>query len=76
MIDARSAPLRAPAQRESYEATSIREQLAFELEGALLSANWYFHLFHDTTNIERARLAVRTQLSREATPTGLSQIEI
>ena len=52
------------------------QQLAFELEGALLSANWYFHLFHDTTNIERARLAVRTQLSREATPTGLSQIEI
>ena len=52
------------------------QQLAFELEGALLSANWYFHLFHDTTNIERARHAVRTQLSREATPAGLSQIEI
>jgi AcrR family transcriptional regulator len=46
-------------------------QLAFELEGALLSANWYFHLFHDATNIERARHAVRTQLSREATPAGL-----
>ncbi len=47
------------------------DQLAFELEGALLSANWYFHLFHDNTNIERARHAVRTQLSREATPSGL-----
>jgi AcrR family transcriptional regulator len=46
-------------------------QLAFELEGALLSANWYFHLFHDATNIERARDAVRTRLSREATPAGL-----
>lgn len=31
----------------------------------------YFHLFHDVTNIERARQDVRTQLSREATPAGL-----
>lgn len=46
-------------------------QLAFELEGALLTANWYFHLFHDTNNIERARHAVRTRLSRESTPAGL-----
>jgi AcrR family transcriptional regulator len=49
-------------------------QLAFELEGALLTANWYFHLFHDATNIERARHAVRTRLSSEATPAGLSQL--
>lgn len=46
-------------------------QLVFELEGALLSANWYFHLLHDTTYIERARHAVRTRLSRETTPAGL-----
>ena len=52
-------------------ADSDSRQLAFELEGALLSANWYFHLFHDDTNIERARHAVRTRLSREATPAGL-----
>ena len=52
-------------------ADSDSRQLAFELEGALLSANWYFHLFHDATNIERARHAVRTRLSREATPAGL-----
>jgi AcrR family transcriptional regulator len=49
-------------------------QLAFELEGALLTANWYFHLFHDATNIERARHAVRTRLLSEATPAGLSQL--
>jgi AcrR family transcriptional regulator len=52
-------------------AESDSRQLAFELEGALLSANWYFHLFRDATNIERARQAVRTRLSREATPAGL-----
>jgi AcrR family transcriptional regulator len=52
-------------------ADSDSRQLAFELEGALLSANWYFYLFHDATNIERARHAVRTRLSREATPAGL-----
>jgi AcrR family transcriptional regulator len=52
-------------------AESDSRQLAFELEGALLSANWYFHLFHDATNIERARQAVRIRLAREATPAGL-----
>ena len=52
-------------------ADSDSRQLAFELEGALLSANWYFHLFHDATNIERARHAVQTRLSSEATPAGL-----
>jgi AcrR family transcriptional regulator len=45
-------------------------QLAFELEGALLSANWYFHLFQDATTLERARHAVRSRLSSEATPAG------
>jgi AcrR family transcriptional regulator len=46
-------------------------QLAFELEGALLSANWYFHLFHDATNLERARHAVLAHLSNDATRSGL-----
>jgi AcrR family transcriptional regulator len=45
-------------------------QLAFELEGALLSANWYFHLFQDVTNLERARDAVRARLSSEVTAAG------
>jgi AcrR family transcriptional regulator len=49
-------------------------QLAFELEGALLSANWYFHLFDDATHIERARHAVRARLSSEATPAGLHSL--
>jgi AcrR family transcriptional regulator len=42
-------------------------QLAFELEGTLLSANWYFHLFQDTTNLKRARQAVRSRIVSEAT---------
>ena len=52
-------------------ADSDSRQLAFELEGALLTANGYFHLFHDATNIERARHAVRNRLLREITPAGL-----
>jgi AcrR family transcriptional regulator len=46
-------------------------QLAFELEGALLSANWYFHLYGDASYLEHARRAVLTRLSSEATRAGL-----
>lgn len=47
------------------------QQLAFELEAALLSANWYFHLYADATYLSRARRAVRARLSSAATPVGL-----
>lgn len=46
------------------------EQLAFELEAALLSANWYFHLHSDASYLDRARRAVRSRLEADATPTG------
>ena len=46
------------------------EQLAFELEAALLSANWYFHLHADTSYLGRAHRAIRTRLEADATPTG------
>lgn len=46
------------------------EQLAFELEAALLSANWYFHLYSDSRYLDRARRAVRSRLEADATPTG------
>jgi AcrR family transcriptional regulator len=46
-------------------------QLAFELEAALLSANWYYHLYHDPAYLERARRAVRDRLASQATGTGL-----
>ena len=42
-------------------------QLAFELEAALLAANWYFHLYSDATYLSRARRAVRALLAGEAT---------
>jgi AcrR family transcriptional regulator len=50
---------------------SDARQIAFELEGALLSANWYFHLYRDATYLERARRAVRARLSSDATRAGL-----
>jgi AcrR family transcriptional regulator len=49
-------------------------QLAFELEGALLTANWYFHLYTDATYLNRARRAVRARLASEATLTGLRSL--
>jgi AcrR family transcriptional regulator len=64
------------ATREGQERGELRtgsdpRQLAFELEAALLSANWYYHLFNDATYFDRARRAVRACLASEATPAGL-----
>ena len=60
----------ARAQGELRPGSDLR-QLAFELEAALLSANWYFHLYTDATYLNRARTAVRARLASEATPAGL-----
>lgn len=40
------------------------EQLAFDLEAVLLSANWYLHLFSDRRYLERARRSVRSRVGR------------
>lgn len=37
-------------------------QLAYELESVMLTANWYFHLFDDRTQLDRARASVRRML--------------
>ncbi|MCW2633212.1 MAG: hypothetical protein JWR88_2174 [Pseudonocardia sp.] len=50
------------------------EQLAFELEAALLSANWYFHLYSDRSYLERARQAIRSRVASDATPEGLRAV--
>jgi hypothetical protein len=57
--------------REELRVGADARQLAFELEAALLSANWYFHLFNDATYLDRARRAVRARLASEASPAGL-----
>jgi AcrR family transcriptional regulator len=64
------------AARHAREAGELRGgtdplQLAFELEAALLAANWYFHLHGDPTYLSLARRAVRARLAAEATPAGL-----
>ena len=56
------------------DASSDPQQLAFELEAALLSANWYYHLYHDPAYLERARRAVRDRLASQATRTGLHSL--
>ena len=58
-------------KRGELRADIDARQLAFELEGALLSGNWYFHLYRDAAYLEYARRAVRTRLAGEATHTGL-----
>lgn len=45
-------------------------QLAFELEAAILSANWYYHLYSDPGYFGRARSAVRSFLLAAATARG------
>ena len=59
----------AQQHRELTAATDPR-QLAFELEAALLSANWYYHLFNDATYLDRARQTVNARLASQATPAG------
>jgi AcrR family transcriptional regulator len=55
-------------------ASSDPQQLAFELEAALLSANWYYHLYKDPAYLERARRAVRDRLASQATRAGLRSL--
>ena len=64
----------AALDRRELEAAVDPEQLAFDLEAALLSANWYFHLFRDRSYLDRARQAVNTSLDTAATPTGRREL--
>ncbi len=61
-------------QQENWHASTDPQQLAFELEAALLSANWYYHLYDDPAYLERARRAVRDRLASQATAGGLASL--
>jgi len=63
------------AARDAQAAGELRSdadprQLAFELEAALLSANWYFHLYADAAYLDHARRAIRGRLTSEGTTAG------
>jgi len=63
------------AVRSAIDAGELRkgtdpEQVAFEIESVLLSANWYFHLFDDQSYMQRAKDAVRLRVARDATQRG------
>ena len=62
---------RQAQEREELHADADPRQLAFELEAALLSANWYYHLFNDATYLDRARRTLWARLASEATPAAL-----
>src|SRR6202167_3075352 len=70
-MDTLERAARHARQRGELRTGSDPRQLAFELEAALLSAEWYYHLFNDPTYFDRARRAVRARLASEATPAGL-----
>ena len=63
----------ARAHGELRTDTDVR-QLAFELEAALLSANWYFHLYEDATYLDYALARRFARLSRDATRAGLRSL--
>jgi hypothetical protein len=50
-------------------------QLAFELEAAMLSANWYFHLYSDAGFFVLSRSAVQRTISAAATANGRRILE-
>jgi hypothetical protein len=50
-------------------------QLAFELEAAMLSANWYFHLYSDARFFALSRSAIRRMISAAASPKGQHVLE-
>jgi AcrR family transcriptional regulator len=70
-MDTLARAARQARERGELHARTDPRQLAFELEAALLSANWYYHLFNDATYFDRARRAVQARLASEATPAGL-----
>lgn len=61
---------REAVERGELHAETDPAQIAFELEGGLLSANWYAHLFVDETYIARARSATLARLLRDSTHSG------
>ena len=50
-------------------------QLAFELEAAMLSANWYFHLYSDARFFVLSRSAVQRTVSAAVSPKGRRILE-
>jgi AcrR family transcriptional regulator len=62
-------------RRGEVSASTEPAQLAYELEAAVLSANWYFHLYSEPKYFTRARAAVRSFLKSAATPRGARALE-
>jgi AcrR family transcriptional regulator len=60
----------AAMKRDELSPRVDPDQLAFELEAALLGANWYFHLFDDASYMDRAREAIKRRLLSDATEGG------
>lgn len=67
------AALSAVATHELSKRTDT-SQLAFDLESALLSANWYLHLFSDSSYLARARMAIQLRIRQDATEKGRGRL--
>lgn len=74
-LDALERAARDAVDRGELLSTTDPAQLAFELESAMLSSNWYFHLYSEPDFFRRARLAVRSSLEAKATAKGRRALE-
>ena len=63
------AASKAVAGAELRRDTEV-ELLAFDVEAALLSANWYVHLFSDGSYIGRAKQSIRARIEADCTSRG------
>jgi AcrR family transcriptional regulator len=69
-LDALEKTARDAIVKSELQSTTDAAQLAFELESAMLSSNWYFHLYNERDFFRRARLAVQSSLESKATASG------
>lgn len=74
-LDALERAAAEAIDRGELSASTDPVQLAYELESAVLAANWYFHLFSDSAYFGRARTAVRSRLLSAATTKGSRALE-
>ena len=69
-LDSLERAAREGIERGELQASTDPGQLAFELEAAVLSANWHYHLYANRDYFRRALVAVQSSLKSTATAKG------
>ncbi len=74
-LDVLEQTAREAIETGELQARTDPAQLGFELEAAMLSSNWYYHLYGNPEFFRRARLAVQATLEAAATAKGRRALE-